>query len=314
MPPLRSPPLPTSTPKPLPEPKRFHDQLSFLDDLLGKKEDDAVHEKLDILIENQKVVLENQKALFKLMGHFIKGGSVRTQERTNVREEISHGLGRIVSISVGRDRETTNFVSRDIVDNIGGSSECGGNLGGSSNVSGNLIGVGEEYRGNNIVSSVFGGNLPDLGDISNVLGESIISPGEQNRGKSLVDISNVIGRSNSLGEESRGSKNISREESLGEEGEKFMGEALLLKRSSCSVGNFAAKFLNVIFTPEELVNRNCTGTRGKGSLDAGKLGLIKKYVLKLYPCTPALEETVWRKCVVAIDEFLRRKKRDGRQE
>ena len=93
-----------------------------------------------------------------------------------------------------------------------------------------------------------------------------------------------------------------------------MGEALLLKRSSCSVGNFAAKFLNVIFTPEELVNRNCTGTRGKGSLDAGKLGLIKKYVLKLYPCTPALEETVWRKCVVAIDEFLRRKKRDGRQE
>ena len=57
-----------------------------------------------------------------------------------------------------------------------------------------------------------------------------------------------------------------------------MGEALLLKQSSCSVGNFAAKFLNVIFTPEELVNRNCTGTRGKGSLDAGKLGLIKKYV------------------------------------
>lgn len=129
-----------------------------------------------------------------------------------------------------------------------------------------------------------------------------------------MDISNVIGRSNSLGEEFRGGKNISREESLGEEGEKFMGEALLLKRSSCSVGNFAAKFLNVISTPEELVNRNCTGTRGKGSLDAGKLGLIKKYVLKVYPCTPALEETVWRKCVVAIDEFLRRKKRDGRQE
>ena len=94
-----------------------------------------------------------------------------------------------------------------------------------SNVSGNLIGVGEEYRGNNIVSSGLGGNLPDLRDISNVLGESIISPGKENRGRSLVDISNVIGRSNSLGEESRGSKNISREESLGEEREKFMGEA-----------------------------------------------------------------------------------------
>ena len=82
-----------------------------------------------------------------------------------------------------------------------------------------------DWMGNNIVSSAFGGNLPDLGDISNVLGKSIISPGEENRGRSLVDISNVIGRSNSLGEESRGSKNISREESLGEEREKFMGEA-----------------------------------------------------------------------------------------
>lgn len=31
------------------------------------------------------------------------------------------------------------------------------------------------------------------------------------------------------------------------------------------------------------------------------------------PCTPAQEDIVWRKCVVAIDEFLRRKKRDGRE-
>jgi len=148
--PPRSLPLPTSTPKP----KRFHDQLSFLDDLLEKKEDNRVHEKLDI-------VIENEKALFKLVGHVIKGGSVRTQERTNVCEEISHGLGRIAYVSVERDREKTNFVSRDIVDVIGGSSEYGGNLGGSSNVSGDLIGDGEEYRGNNIVSSGFGGNLPD---------------------------------------------------------------------------------------------------------------------------------------------------------
>ena len=73
----------------------------------------------------------------------MKGGSVRSQERTNVREEISHGLGRIASISVGRDREKTNFVSRDFVDVTGGSSEYGGNLGGSSNVSGDSIGVGE---------------------------------------------------------------------------------------------------------------------------------------------------------------------------
>ena len=238
------------------------------------------------------------------MGHCIKGGSVRTQETTNVREEISHGLGRITSISVGREREKSNFVAQDIVHVIGGSLEYGGNSGDSSNVSGDLIAVGEEYRGNNIVSLGFGGSLPDLGDISNVIGDSIISLGEEYPGRSLVDISNVIGRSNSLGEESRERRKYFMGRVIRGRRKKFMGEALLLKQSSCSVGNFAAKFLNVIFKPEELANRNCTGTRGKRRLDAGKLCLIKKYVLKLYPCTPALEETVWRKCVVAIDKFL----------
>ena len=101
--------------------------------------------------------------------------------------------------------------------------------------------------------------------------------------------------------------NLSREHSFGEEGGQFMGEALVLKRASCSVGNFAAKFLNVVFKSEELVNRNCTGTRGK-------MAVIKKYVFKFYPCAPAQEESTWRKCVVAIDEFLRRKKRDGGRE
>ena len=76
------------------------------------------------------------------------------------------------------------------------------------------------------------------------------------------------------------------------------------------MGNFAAKFLSVIFKPEELINHNCTGTRGKGQLNAAKMGIVKKYALKLYPCTPAQEDLVWRKCVVAIDEFLRRKKRE----
>ena len=98
--------------------------------------------------------------------------------------------------------------------------------------------------------------------------------------------------------------NFSREHSFEEEGGQFMGEALVLKRASCSVGNFAVKFLNVVFQPEELVNRNCTGTRGK-------MALIKKYVFKFYPCAPAKEESTWRKCVVATDELLRRKKEDG---
>lgn len=173
------------------------------------KEDNPVHEKLDILIENQKVPIKNQKALFKLMADFMKGGNVGTQKRTNVQEEISHSLGRISSISVGRDRERSNFVSRDIPNVIGGSSSLGGNqhanLGDTSNVIGEAISLGEEYKGNNIVSSGNGGNQhSNLGDISNVIEESIISSGEEYQGRSLVHISNVIGRSSISGEEFRG--------------------------------------------------------------------------------------------------------------
>lgn len=63
-----------------------------------------------------------------------------------------------------------------------------------------------------------------------------------------------------------------------------MGEVLVLKRVSCSVGNFVAKFLNVVFKSEELVNRNCIGIRGKMVLDFGKMVIIKKYVFKFYFC------------------------------
>ena len=85
--------------------------------------------------------------------------------------------------------------------------------------------------------------------------------------------------------------NVSREQSLGKEDKIFMGDALVLKRSSCSVGNFAAKFLSVIFKLEELINSNCTGTRGKGQLNAGKIILEKKVCTKtvsMYPSTRGL--------------------------
>ena len=44
-----------------------------------------------------------------------------------------------------------------------------------------------------------------------------------------------------------------------------------MKRTNCSMGNFAAKFLHSVFRPEKLVNRNCSGSRGKGLLDQSKL-------------------------------------------
>jgi len=93
---------------------------------------------------------------------------------------------------------------------------------------------------------------------------------------------------------------------VGEEGDIFLQEAVKIKSGSSSLGNFARKLVQAIFQPGELENRNCSGTRGKKLLDQTKLGAVKKYVFKLYPCVEAQEDAQWRKCVIAIDEFLRR--------
>ena len=78
------------------------------------------------------------------------------------------------------------------------------------------------------------------------------------------------------------------------------------------MGKFSQKLVQLVFQPEELLNRNCTGTRGKQALDQVNLGVVKSYVFKLHPCATSLEDAQWRKCITRIDEFLRRKKRDTR--
>ena len=49
-------------------------------------------------------------------------------------------------------------------------------------------------------------------------------------------------------------------------------------------------------------------------LDQEKLGMVKKYVFKLYPCRQAQEDVQWGKCIVVIDEYLRRAKGNGNRE
>ena len=288
-------------------------------------------------------MLENQKILFKLIADLMKGG------REHVGKDFSHRSGDVShmerKVHVGEDIEGCNVGSQsgvygDVSNVFGGSnyvvapediSNTGANyvprdqLGGNSqhrapedisNVTGetstgpNYV-SGDQLRGNNLIVSNPVGRTDT--------GTSYVSydiSGANNQHRALGDISNLVGRTNYVSMDHLGSRetNLSREHSFGEEGGQFMGEALVLKRASCSVGNFAAKFLNVVFKSEELVNRNCTGTRGKMALDPGKMAIIKKYVFKFYPCAPAQEESTWRKCVVAIDEFLRRKKRDGGKE
>lgn len=80
-----------------------------------------------------------------------------------------------------------------------------------------------------------------------------------------------------------------------------------IQKTSCSVGNFTVNLVKVLFTKDEMLNRNCSGTRGKEALDSGKLDLIKFCAFKLYSILPAEQDIVWKhKCVVSIDEFLRR--------
>ena len=54
--------------------------------------------------------------------------------------------------------------------------------------------------------------------------------------------------------------------------------------------------------------------RLKMLLDQGKLGMVRKYVVKLYPCGQAQKHAQWRKCTIVIDEYLRRAKGKGNRQ
>ena len=58
----------------------------------------------------------------------------------------------------------------------------------------------------------------------------------------------------------------------------MLAGTLRLKPKSSSAGNLAAKSVKIIFTPDELINRNCSGSRGKEKLDEEKLKKLTNYV------------------------------------
>ena len=105
-------------PKPPPKPRCYDDQLSFLNDLLEKREDISIHEKLDIIIENQKV-------FFKFMVDVKRG--VFVSEGRDPTSIFSVGRDKGSSVSVGRDRASSVSVGRD-----GGPGASVGRDGGSS--------------------------------------------------------------------------------------------------------------------------------------------------------------------------------------
>ena len=102
----------------------------------------------------------------------------------------------------------------------------------------------------------------------------------------------------------------------GEEDTAFFREIIKIKGESCSIGNFAVKLVRKFYSVSELVNRNCKGTRGKEPLEPTKLAKVRECTFKIYPTPSTLKEEQWKKCVIAIDEYLRRKKKEasGRQD
>ena len=94
------------------------------------------------------------------------------------------------------------------------------------------------------------------------------------------------------------------------ENDSFLGEAMKVKSESCSLENFAVKLIQRVFTPDQLVNRNCRGSRGKEGLDAVKLATVKEYTFKLYPTPPGLKEQQWWRSASSpwMNFFVERKK------
>lgn len=85
-------------------------------------------------------------------------------------------------------------------------------------------------------------------------------------------------------------------------------DLMQIKCKSCSIGNFSVQLLRHIFQPDELANRNCSGTRGKEQVDPSRLKFIKETVFDLYNISAEERLNTWRHCVRAMDEFLRRPK------
>lgn len=91
----------------------------------------------------------------------------------------------------------------------------------------------------------------------------------------------------------------------------FFREIIKIKGGSCSIGNFAVKLIQKFYSASELVNRNCRGTRGKEPLEPTKLARVRACTFKFFPTPSTLKEGQWKKCVIAIDEYLRRKKKEA---
>ena len=251
---------------------------------LGELMDEDLREFSDKKKLNR--LLDNQEATLKLMANFMRENRERkccgchcVKER--VRFSPKPCSGRFTTILTGDLRDGA---VGDFGDGAAGDFEDGA------------------------VGDFKDGMVEDFGD--SAIGDFGVVMVKNNRADAVRDLRDdaiASGSSNSVGD----SGNM---EQFREEGGAFLQEAVQIKSGSSSMGNLARRIVETIFQPGELEGRNCSGTRGEMLLDQGKLGIVKKYVFKLYPCRQAQEDVQWRKCIVAIDKYLRRAKGKGNRQ
>ena len=95
-------------------------------------------------------------------------------------------------------------------------------------------------------------------------------------------------------------------EMIGSVGLLTTDKLVALKLNAKSRANFAVLLLKELFNPKELEGKNIAGVRGKEMVDPERITEIKNMLQRFYPVPAADEESCWRMCRKAMDEFLRR--------
>lgn len=277
----------------------------YLDDLFEDLEvplidSETLADKLNRVLENQKTLFSNQKVIFSFMSQLVSSVSNISKCLSGMGVSFSvgeqeGGLGEDYSVG-GEGQELSSSLPLGSRQEISAGRDKGGyvNDNHSPSVS---TGSGVDFSlGREEGRLVHQDHSPSL-SLSSGLDFSV---GRDEGGlESSLNFSSGLGLGDTV------------QQCSGEQGgDGFLLEAMKIKSSSCSMGNFAVKLVQKFFAPDQLVNRNCRGSRGKEGLDPVKLAAVKKYTFKFFPTPVGFKDQKWGKCIIAIDEFLRRKRKD----
>ena len=251
-------------------------------------------------------VLRNQQVLFSLLSKLL--GLVQGGESVQGGNQLGRALSETRLPFGGESVQGGNQPGRALSETslpFGGESVQGGNQLGRALSETRLPFGGESVQGRNQPGRA-------LSESSLPFGGESVQDGNQENGilggiqeRELEPFASPQGSSSLLPEEDTELENGVD----GVEDDIFYREIVKIKGESCSMGNFATKLVQKFFHASELDNRNCMGSRGKAPLEASKLGRVKHYTFRMYPTPSTQKEQQWKKCIIAIDELLRRRKK-----